>query len=65
MGTIGAALMPGRVLGLKPCIWELAVLGLSYREVPSSHFGQWALLTDNEAQFWKRLQHMVLVCSVV
>lgn len=27
--------MPGRVLGLKPYIWELAMLGLSYREVPS------------------------------
>lgn len=35
MGTIGAALMPGRVLGLKAYTWGLAVLGLSYREIPS------------------------------
>lgn len=53
MGTIGAALMSGRVLGLKAYTWGLAVLGLSLQGDPKSHFRWWALLTDNEAQFWK------------
>lgn len=52
MGTIGAALMPGRVLGLKAYTWGLAVRA-ELQGDPKSHFRWWAVLTDNEAQFWK------------
>lgn len=52
MGTIGTALMPGRVLGLKAYIWGLAVRA-ELQGDPKSHFRWWAFLTDNEAQFWK------------
>lgn len=51
MGTIGVALMPGRVLGLKAYTWGLTVLGLSYREIPSLTLD--GGLSHTEAQFWK------------